>query len=237
MIAAKGITIEGKSSLLNSQDATTWELSMRPIKPQFAEKISIDLLRLQGISPAQFSQVWEALQQQAAALAVGQPFSIPDANKALTDALSNSGLPSTPLLLSNLASCIDVMRILDKLRHTYWYYNGPIKVPGFDAFVLTHEVLKAVVQANGGYERLVEAQSKYGNQFGNLLQLGGLAFAPDTAEVARLVQHMNSTYQVRRARLLYFCVSSVCLLSALVVPLFRWVKGNWHCGRRVWWST
>lgn len=164
--------------------------------------MSIVLPRLQGISPAQFSHVLEALRQQAAALAMGQPFSIPDTNKALTDALSNSGLPSTPLLLSNLASCIDVMRILDQLRHTYWYYNGPIKVPGFDAFVLTHEVLKAAVQANGGYERLVEAQSKYGNQFGNLLQLGGLAFAPDTVEVSRLVQHMNSTYQVRRARLL-----------------------------------
>jgi hypothetical protein len=229
-IFCKGLTSEGKLSLLNSESATTGKLSVGPFKPAIAKKMSIVLPRLQGISPAQFSHVLEALRQHAAALAMGQPFSIPDTNKALTDALSNSGLPSTPLLLSNLASCIDVMRILDQLRHTYWYYNGPIKVLGFDAFVLTHEVLKAAVQANGGYERLVEAQSKYGNQFGNLLQLGGLAFAPDTVEVSRLVQHMNSTYQVRRARLLPAASMFlyISILSAHTVPLFRWDKGSRH---------
>ena len=146
-------------------------------------------MQLQSLSTADLSQALQSLEQEAALLAAGQRFSPSLANQSI-------GVSEAPFL-SNLASCVDVMHLLNQLRHTYWWYNGAIKVPDFDAFVLTHEILKGAVQGQGGYERLVEAQRKYGNQFGNLLQLGGLAFAPQSDEVARLVAHMNSTYRVR----------------------------------------
>lgn len=169
--------------------------------------------QLQGLSPGDFTEALHTLEQQAALLASGQSFSPHAANQTLASSL---GVP-TPPFLSNLVDCIDVMRLLNQLRHTYWWYNGPIKVPGFDGFVLTHEVLKSAVQGQGGYERLVEAQRKYGNQFGNLLQLGGLAFAPENDDVARLVEHMNSTYRVRIE-----CSVSLSPSLLLLLDVFRW---------------
>ncbi len=67
-------------------------------------------------------------------------------------------------------------------------YNGPLPIPSFDEFVAVHLLLR------GLFSRFAPAWAAYRavkdqtgvNPLGNLLELGGVAFVPDTPEVARM---------------------------------------------------
>ena len=67
-------------------------------------------------------------------------------------------------------------------------YNGPLPIPSFDEFVLVHQGLRTLFER---YEpawqayRAIKDQTGI-NVLGNLLELGGLAFTPDTPAVRLL---------------------------------------------------
>ena len=69
-------------------------------------------------------------------------------------------------------------------------------IPTLDEFILASKVLQAAVQQNASaLGTLRGLRRSFGqNVLGNLLDLGQVAFAPNTPEVLRLVQHLSTTH-------------------------------------------
>eukprot|EP00899_Mesostigma_viride_P015099 jgi/Mesvir1/23590/Mv18280-RA.1 len=74
--------------------------------------------------------------------------------------------------------------------------NGPTPVPDFDTFVLMHKVLKASLESQeGAMKRIERIQKHFGNVLGNLVQLGKIAMAPDSADVRQIAHRMSVRHQ------------------------------------------
>ncbi|CAE7426951.1 unnamed protein product, partial [Symbiodinium microadriaticum] len=69
--------------------------------------------------------------------------------------------------------------------------SGPLGVPDFDSYVQLSRAVSSLVDSNELTDLL--QQSEFGQQYGNLLILGSLHFAPDSPEVDNLIDYLNTT--------------------------------------------
>jgi hypothetical protein len=71
------------------------------------------------------------------------------------------------------------------------FLEGPMPTPSFDQFVAVSGLLSSAVDDD--VKNAVAANTAYLRQFGNLLTLGDLHFAPDSALTRRLITHLNES--------------------------------------------
>eukprot|EP00736_Rhodelphis_marinus_P014162 Rmarinus@m.10137 len=88
------------------------------------------------------------------------------------------------------SDCISASAFTD-VNSVQDYYVAPLLVPTFDMYVGLTEVLLRVLDDDTRDD--LDAVGAYSGFFGLMFDLGDLAFAPDTPEVAALVDHLNST--------------------------------------------
>ena len=75
-------------------------------------------------------------------------------------------------------------------------YNGPIPVPSLDEFVITHLVIRAVFSRySPAWTAYKELKTQLGyNLLGNLVELGGIAFMPNTSGVRALASALSARH-------------------------------------------
>ncbi|CAM6001577.1 unnamed protein product [Sphagnum balticum] len=103
-----------------------------------------------------------------------------------------SAIPLSPVLLSLALKCMDTGTQVSNALKTFSQYRGPLPIPTFDGFVALHKLIQKVLVNNGQYEEAIRIQQHFGNMLGNLLSLGRITFAPNSSEVAGLVNHLTS---------------------------------------------
>ena len=74
--------------------------------------------------------------------------------------------------------------------------SGPLPVPTFDQFITLNQVIASSVDADELGSIVTE--SELGQVYGNLLTVGSLHFAPDSAEVEDLIDYLNRTTRTFR---------------------------------------
>lgn len=73
--------------------------------------------------------------------------------------------------------------------------NSPLPVPSFDEFAALSYLATFALESNAGFRSLYRQATKLGiKALGNLLNLGKIAFAPDTPAVRLLVAHLNASH-------------------------------------------
>ncbi|CAM6122589.1 unnamed protein product [Calypogeia fissa] len=121
-------------------------------------------------------------------------------NSTLNDLLPPTQEPDPTLLTPELfllsLKCVNTAQEALRALRVLSKYNGPLPIPSFDGFVTLHKLVrKGLESQEGQLERSVHLQKKFGNILGNLLELGQIAFAPNTSEVTDLVNHMLAEHQ------------------------------------------
>lgn len=83
---------------------------------------------------------------------------------------------------------------LDVVRHlSSKLLDGPLPIPPLDVFIMANRYVAAMSKGNNQLLNLI-LQTNLGQQFGNLLELGALHFAPfPNPETESLIHHLNST--------------------------------------------
>mmetsp|Transcript_200 Transcript_200/g.364 ORF Transcript_200/g.364 Transcript_200/m.364 type:complete len:2007 (-) Transcript_200:174-6194(-) len=69
--------------------------------------------------------------------------------------------------------------------------SGPLPIPSFDTYIQLSQLLSSSLGENSISDLISRAD--FGQQYGNLLRLGTLHFAPDSAEVDDLIHYLNDT--------------------------------------------
>jgi hypothetical protein len=103
---------------------------------------------------------------------------------------------------------------------SFSHYRGPLPIPTFDGFVALHKLIRKVLVNNGQYQEAIRIQQHFGNMLGNLLSLGRITFAPNSSEVAGLVNHLTSETEVlHKTCVQNFAVISVCSVCCCSNPI------------------
>jgi hypothetical protein len=126
-----------------------------------------------------------------------------------------SAIPLSPVLLSLALKCMDTGTQVSNALNTFSQYHGPLPIPTFDGFVALHKLIQKVLVNNGQYEEAIRIQQHFGNMLGNLLSLGRITFAPNSSEVAGLVNHLTSETEVLHKT----CVQNFAVISVVVSVL------------------
>ena len=94
--------------------------------------------------------------------------------------------------------------------------GAPLPIPSFDEFCALSYAVTYVAEINESFRALYKASTTLGiRALGNAINLGKLAFAPDTAGVRGLVERLNATHRFFDAHFAGIFASEDAALAAL----------------------